>query len=137
MFLVLAIIVFIFVGAGFKYKSTKYARLRSWLAVMISALLTIVLFLSFCLSLLFSNVKDYLLTTTSPDQTYQIDFYYNDAGAKGTFGITGELKGPFWFKKLIYHERRVHDVEVEWENDHTILVNGHKLDVRRGDTLSK
>lgn len=84
-----------------------------------------------------SSYKEHLTTAISPDHKYQIDFYHYDSGAKGTWGITGVLKGPLWFKKNIYIERRLDQVEIEWENNHTTLINGHKLDLEKGGIFTE
>lgn len=66
----------------------------------------------------------------SPEGQYTIDFYRVDAGAMGTFGIMGELNGPLWFKKNIYSERHAEQAELEWEDEHIVVINGHRLDLR-------
>lgn len=48
----------------------------------------------------------------------------------GTFGIVGELNDPLWFKKNIYSERHADQAEVEWEVEHIVVINGHRLDLR-------
>jgi hypothetical protein len=71
----------------------------------------------------------------SPDEKYTINFYITDAGGMGTFGVLGELRGPLWFKKKIYVEKRVKQVDVKWVDNHTALINNHRLDLTTGGVL--
>lgn len=127
--LLLSILALVLGIAGFWDKSSWHAKLRSWLTIIISPLLIILLCIVILFTAMFSGAKERMETVSSPDGQYTIHFYRTDAGAKGTFGILGELKGPLWFKKKIFFQRRVDQVEVEWENNHTILINAHRLDL--------
>ena len=99
-------------------------------------MLSIILFLAVLLSLLLFSLgaNEQISTTYSSDGNYKIDFYRWDAGAAGSFGIRGELKGPLWFKKRIYYERRVMQAEIKWENNHSVSINNHLLDLAEGET---
>ena len=79
---------------------------------------------------MFTGEKEWLKTVRSPDGQFTVDFYYTDAGARGSFGILGELNGPLWFKKRIYYEKRAEVVNIQWENDHTILINNNTLNLK-------
>ncbi|GAA0372014.1 DUF5412 family protein [Bacillus horti] len=127
--LLLSILTFIIGVMGFKDVSSWHAKVRSWLTTIFSSLLVVLLFITLAFTSMFSGAKELITTVNSPDGYYTIDFFYTDAGAMGTFGILGELNGPLWFKKRIYTERRVDQVEVEWENNHTILINDNTLDL--------
>ncbi|MFO1444872.1 hypothetical protein KDN24_17035 [Bacillus sp. Bva_UNVM-123] len=133
----LSLIALIFGIKDFNNKAKWWITLRSWFTVILSLLLCIVLFLAFTLSLLLSvmGAKEYYKTTHSPNNKYSIDFYRWDAGAAGTFGVIGELNGPLWFKKRIFYEQRIEQVKINWENNHTVMINNHKLNLDKGDTF--
>lgn len=121
---------------GFKDKSNWRAKTRSWVTVIFSALLSIALFLAILLTLFASllGANERIETVQSPDGSYTIDFYRYDAGAAGTFGVRGEINGPLWFKKRFYHQQRVEQIEVEWLDNNTVLINNHKLNLKEGET---
>lgn len=116
-------------------KSSWFAKLRSWISIILSAVLMFTMLIAVSFTTMFSGAKGLLSTVHSPDDKYTIHFYHTDAGAMGTFGVLGELKGPLWSKKKIYAEKRVDQVDVEWENNHIILINNHKLDLKKGESL--
>ncbi|MBS4192752.1 hypothetical protein KHA94_21715 [Bacillus sp. FJAT-49705] len=134
--LLVSVIAFILGIKGFKDKRNWWTKLRSWLTVILSLLLSIILLLAVLLTLLGSyfGANSHLETISSPDGKYTIDFYRWDAGAAGSFGIRGELNGPFWFKKRIYYEKRTENVEIEWENNNTVSINNHIFNLDEGDT---
>lgn len=105
--LLLSVIALVSGIKGFKDKRNKWAKSRSWLTVLMSLLLTIILLFAVLLTLLGSSIgsNSQLEIIGSRDGNYTIDFYSWDAGAAGTFGISGELNGPLWFKKRIYYEK--------------------------------
>ena len=121
---------------GFKDKRNWRAKTRSWLSIILSVSSSIALFLIILFSLFFSSLgmKELIETVQSPDGNYTIDFYRYDAGAAGTFGVRGEINGPLWFKKRIYHQRRIEQVEVEWVNNNTVSINNRKLNLKEGET---
>ena len=101
----------------------------------VSFLITALLLCVFLLQLvimLFGGAT-HLTTSISPDQRYKINFYYFDAGAMGTFGVRGELDGPFGFEKQMYYERHATEAQVEWLNDYTIRINGNELNLKNGE----
>ena len=113
-----------------------FIRFSSWLIGALSFLMTALLLCFFLLQLVIILLFDgatHLTTSISPDQRYKIDFYYFDAGAMGTFGVRGELEGPFGFKKHIYYERHATEAQVEWLNHHTISINGNELNLNNGE----
>ena len=79
-------------------------RLYKFLASLICAVSFLITALLLCIFLLQLVIllfggATHLTTSISPDQRYRIHFYYFDAGAMGTFGVRGELDGPFDFKR--------------------------------------
>lgn len=81
------------------------------------------------------GANKHIKTVSSPEDNYTIDFYRFDAGAAGSFGVRGTLNGPLWSKKRIYYQQSVEQVEVEWENNSTISINNHLLNLKKGDTF--
>ncbi|MFM9281463.1 DUF5412 family protein [Paenibacillus jiagnxiensis] len=120
---------------GYFDKSNWFAKLRSWISIILSSILIFTFLIAVSFTTMFSGSKELLSTVHSPDEKYTIHFYRTNAGAMGTFGILGELRGPLWSKKKIYAEKRVDQVEVEWKNNYTILINNHKLDLKKGESL--
>lgn len=133
-YILLIISLFAFISGiiGFRDKRNWRTKTRSWLTVILSILMSIALFLAILLSLFASSfgVNEHIETVQSPDGNYTIEFYRYDAGAAGTFGVRGELNGPLWFKKRIYHQDRIEHVEVEWENNSTVSINNRILNLK-------
>jgi hypothetical protein len=46
------------------------------------------------------------------------------------------MDGPLWFEKTIYYDYRLDQVDVKWINNHTISINNHILDLKKGETYS-
>ena len=113
---------------GFKKFS---ASLIGALSFLMTALLLCILTLQ--LVIISFGGATHLTTSISPDYRYKLDFYYFDAGAMGTFGVRGELDGPFGFKKHMYYERHATEAQVEWLNDYTIRINGNELNLKNGE----
>ncbi|GGM42960.1 hypothetical protein GCM10011351_31140 [Paraliobacillus quinghaiensis] len=134
--LIISLLALILGIVGFKDRRNWWAKTRSWLTVILSSLTFIGLLLVLSFTTFFSSmgVNEHLKTVSSPDDHYTIDFYRYDAGAAGTFGVRGELNGPLWFKKRIYYQDRVEQVEVEWESNDSVSINNHILKLDEGDT---
>lgn len=112
---IISVLAFILGIKGLEDKRNWRTKTRSWLTITLSSLLSIALFLALSFTLFFSSfgANELIKTVSSPDNRYNIDFYLWDAGAAGTFGVKGELNGPLWFKKRIYYEKRIENVNVE------------------------
>lgn len=106
----LSIVVFIIGIIGFKDKSSKRTRWRSWLTVLIIIHLSIAFLLGVAVNTI---AREHIETTQSPDNKTKIDFYTLNGGAATSISVTGIINGPLWFKKRIYHENRIHKVDVE------------------------
>ena len=134
---VLSVLALIFGMKGLKDKRNWLTKTRSWLTISLSSLLSIVLFLALSFTFLFSSfgANEHIKKVSSPDNNYTIDFYRWDAGAAGTFGVRGELNGPLWFKKRIFNEQRMENVDVEWKSKHKVSINNHILTLDEGDTF--
>ncbi|MEY8746088.1 DUF5412 family protein [Paenibacillus tundrae] len=114
--------------------SSLFAKIRSWISTTLSFILVATLLFVVTLTSIFSGAKVLLTNTHSPDQHYTINFYKTDAGAMGSFGIVGELQGALWFRKAVYWESKVDQVELQWYNNHTVIVNGHPIDLASSET---
>ncbi|WP_180320081.1 DUF5412 family protein [Peribacillus loiseleuriae] len=130
----LAVIAFILGVLGFKDKTNRLSKLRSWFTVIFSSLLSLVLLLELLRFLIIS--KELFKTTHSPDNNYKIEFYLTNGGATTSFGVIGKLDGPLWFEKTIYNDYRMDHANVEWINNHTVSINNHILDLKKGETYS-
>lgn len=71
-----------------------------------------------------------LITTSySPNGNYELKLYRVNGGATTSNAIRGEIiynnskKKP----KNIYWSYREEDSNIEWINDDTVIINGHKL----------
>ena len=133
----LTLIAFVLAMIGLMNKTTIIAKVRSWITIIISFSLSVILFVLLTFSLIFPSLQEELIqTTTSPDENYRIHLYLTNGGATTSYGIKGYVDGPLWFKKEIYDEYRMDQVEVEWINDSTISINGHTLDLNKGETFA-
>lgn len=134
--LMMSLLAFFLGMFGFKDLRNWRTKTRSWLTVIFSAFLSIVLFLASLLLVFASSlgVNERIETSHSPNGKYTVDFYRYDPGATGAYGVRGELNGPLWYKKRIYHQSRIEQVEVEWVDNDIILINKHKLNLKAGET---
>ncbi|PXW91782.1 hypothetical protein DES38_104216 [Streptohalobacillus salinus] len=117
---------------GFRDKTSKAARIRSWLSIFFSCILSVTLILG-----LFVNVyaKEAIVTSQSPGSTYTIEFYTLNGGAASSLSVQGVLNGPLWFKKNLYHDNNQDSIEVEWQSEHVVSINNHLLDLSKGNTF--
>lgn len=129
----LSVIVFIIGIMGFKDKSSKRARWSSWLTLLIIVPLSIAFLLGVAVN---TVAREHIETTQSPDNRITIDFYTLNGGAATSISVEGIVNGPLWFKKRIYYEEPMHEVDVEWLNNHTIKINNYTLDLDKGETYS-
>lgn len=103
----------------------------------ISILFTSLILLFFALKIIVYSFggTEHLVKSYSPDMGYTLDFYAFDAGAMGSFGIRGELDGPLGFKKQFYYERHAENANIQWLTDEIVIINGHKLNLKNGETF--
>ena len=134
--LLISLLAFIMGIFGFKDKRNWRARTRSWLTLILSLFLGSALLLAVMLSLAASSLgaNVHIETVKSPDDHYTIEFYRYNAGAAGSFGVRGELNGPLWFKKRIFHQDTIDQIQVEWKDSSTVSINNHILDLKKGET---
>lgn len=118
---------------GFRDKSNKRAKWRSWLTMLITIPLSMVFLLGVAVN---TFAREHIETTQSPDAKITIDFYTLNGGAATSISVTGIVNGPLWFKKRIYYEDPMHKVDTEWKNNHTVTINNHTLNLAKGETYS-
>ncbi|MZP31336.1 hypothetical protein GTO91_16670 [Heliobacterium undosum] len=76
----------------------------------------------------------YMTETQSPDKSYTIRFYICDDDPLSADSIRGELmNNQTNVKKNIYWEYRFRELHVDWIDNDTVLINGHRLRLP-GDT---
>lgn len=74
---------------------------------------------------------DLIAESTSPNGKYSIKVYISSGGATTDFSVLGELnyipenKSP----KNIYWNYQEDTVNIQWLDDDTVMINGHKLNV--------
>ncbi|MDC3413250.1 DUF5412 domain-containing protein [Aquibacillus sp. 3ASR75-11] len=129
----LTVIAFVMGIVGFKDKRSRGARWRSWLTVLVTFSLSAVLILGIAVN---TFTREPIKTIKSPDSKITIDFYTVNGGAATSIGVLGIVNGPLWFKKNIYDDNNMHKADVEWTNNHTIIINNHALDLNKGETFS-
>lgn len=73
----------------------------------------------------------YLTEETSPDGTYILKAYLVNGGATTSLSIRGELvfNNRNGKTKNIYWNYREDSADIEWIDDDTVLINGHRLNV--------
>lgn len=128
----LTVIAFVTGVMGFKYKSSRLARWRSWLTVLIAFPLSAIFLLGVAVN---TFAREPIETAQSPDSKIVIDFYTLNGGAATSISVEGIVNGPLWFKKRIYYENRMHKVDVEWENNYIIIINNHPLNLDKGEVF--
>ncbi|WP_240189761.1 DUF5412 family protein [Bacillus sp. P14.5] len=119
---------------GFKDKTNGLSRFRSWFTVILSPILSIILFLGVIRFLFIS--EELIKTSVSPDENFKIEFYLINGGATTSFGVVGKLDGPLWFEKTIYNEYPMDQAAVNWVDDHTVTVNNKILNLKDGETYT-
>ncbi len=68
----------------------------------------------------------------SPDKTYTLHIYKHNGGATTSYAIRGELVAnnkKFMNKKNIYWNYREDTATVKWLDNHTVMINTHKLNI--------
>ncbi len=131
-----AIVAFFLGLKALRDQESIFFKLMSWFSIIFSCLLSTILLAALLFTLFFqtSGGRDLIQIIHSPDGAYTIELYRWDAGAAGSFGIMGEKNGPLWFKKRIYYQRHKDQVEAVWENNHTVTINHHRLNLQKGET---
>lgn len=128
----LTVIAFVTGIIGLKDKSSRQGRWRSWLTVLITFPLSVIFLLGVAVN---TFAREPIETAQSPDSKIIIDFYTLNGGAASSISVEGIVNGPLWFKKRIYYEDPMHKVDVEWDNNHIIIINNHTLDLDKGETF--
>ncbi|WP_025786146.1 DUF5412 domain-containing protein [Sporosarcina sp. D27] len=76
---------------------------------------------------------EFLTEERSPNGEYTVKAYVTNGGATTPYSVRGEL--VFNEKKNktknIYWDSREEKAEIAWKGNHTVVINGHELDVRK------
>lgn len=73
-----------------------------------------------------------LFTSNSPHNAYILEIYRMNGGATTSYAIRGEIiDRKTGVRKKIYYQYRAGDAIVSWVNEHTVMINGKTLDVRK------
>lgn len=76
---------------------------------------------------------EFLTEEISPNGEYTLKAYVTNGGATSSYSVRGEL--VFNEKKNktknIYWDYREERAEIAWRDNHTVVINGHELDVRK------
>ncbi|MCP3029902.1 DUF5412 domain-containing protein [Halobacillus sp. A1] len=120
---------------GFANHLNWLTRVRSWITVIISGCLSVLLILPALIP--FSMAEQLIESSHSPDNKYEVNVYLMNGGAATSFSVKGEWEGPLWFKKTVYFNDRVGHADVEWEDEHTITINNRTLNLQSGDTFNR
>ncbi|WP_083430683.1 DUF5412 family protein [Alicyclobacillus macrosporangiidus] len=71
----------------------------------------------------------------SPDHQYKVNIYLTNGGATMDFGIRGELEEErTHYRRNIYWQYHEDKATVLWVNNNMVSINGHVLDVAKGQT---
>lgn len=82
---------------------------------------------------IFSPTKKPISTTESVDGKYKIEAYLIDGGATTDYAVRCYLKiNNRLGKKVIYNDYHIKDAEMIWEDNDTVYINGHKIDLPDG-----
>ncbi|MFJ7936020.1 DUF5412 family protein [Sporosarcina sp. NPDC096371] len=129
----LTVITFVSGIIGFKDKSSRRARWRSWLTVLIAFPLSAIFLLGVAVN---TFAREPIETAQSPDSKITIDFYTLNGGAATSISVEGIVNGPLWFKKRIYYDDNMDKADAAWINNHIITINNHTLNLDKGETFS-
>ena len=77
--------------------------------------------------------ETFLISSQSPDGTYDLEAYRTEPGATVDFSIRVYVISNNQ-KKLIYDTYHEYDVQIDWINHSTVSINGRMLDLAQGET---
>lgn len=77
---------------------------------------------------------EYLSKSTSPNETYVIRTYLCNVGTTVDYAVRGELiiKNKNKKARNIYWEYKINVSKITWDNDDTVIINGHKINLPSG-----
>lgn len=115
-------------------KETKRTKKKS-IIVLIVVLLILLLLVGglVFLNSIFAPSKEFINQTESIDGKYKVETYLIDGGATTDFAVRGYLKiNNRLGKRVIYNDYHIKDAKIIWEDNDTIYINGHKIDLPNG-----
>lgn len=122
-----SVLAFVLGVVGLKGRAKRLATIRSWFTLITSTVISLVLF-----GFVLFPVTQHLKTTQSPDGRYKVAFVVTNGGAATSPAVIGRMDGPLWFSKIIYDSSPASQVNVKWENDDVISINGTQLNLKEG-----
>ncbi|MFX3634057.1 MAG: DUF5412 domain-containing protein [Candidatus Pristimantibacillus sp.] len=74
---------------------------------------------------------EFLTEKTSPDGKYTLKAYLANGGATTAYSVRGELvfNNRNQKTKNVYWNYREDHANITWSDNHTVIINGHRLDV--------
>lgn len=77
---------------------------------------------------------DYLRESTSSNGTYTIKSYLCNGGATVDYAVRCELITNTKSNKVknIYWDYKINKSDITWEDDDTVIINGHKINLPNG-----
>ena len=77
---------------------------------------------------------EYLSQSTSSNGTYTIKTYIYNGGATVNYAVRGELITNTKNNnvKNIYWDYKIDKSDITWEDDDTVIINGHKINLPNG-----
>ncbi|MHA6259251.1 DUF5412 family protein [Sporosarcina sp. CAU 1771] len=113
---------------------------RGWkvAGIVLGVLTAILIILLLLVNYFFYNTNrlpegELLTESVSPSGDYTVKAYLANGGATVAFAVRGEViyHQKKEKKKNIYWAYRKEDAEITWIDEHTVSINGRKLDVRK------
>ncbi|MBP2004000.1 DUF5412 family protein [Halobacillus andaensis] len=114
------------------YKKSWLTSLRSWITIVVSFLLSGVLFIGLFINS--PNARELMKVSHSPDGQYEIHVYRTNGGAATSHGVKAKIYGPLWFEKTVYSNYPQYEATVKWENDYTVIISQRQINLEQGET---
>lgn len=108
-------------------KSTK--RKTAIFLILITAILGFIGYFCFFSTNTIEGQEE-IASYISPAGTYQLVIFRNDGGATTSYAVLGVLykNDDSNYSRNIYWENRQDDADVEWLDDDTVIINGHRIE---------
>lgn len=110
------------------------------IALIVMAIITIVLIIifTFIYNIFYSMTRlpkgEFLAESTSSNGSYTIKTYLCNGGATTGFAVRGEVIANNKSNKVknVYWDYRVDSVDISWEYEDTVIINGHEIELPNG-----
>ncbi|MDO5650070.1 MAG: DUF5412 family protein [Gallicola sp.] len=76
--------------------------------------------------------QQFIRETSYKNSPYTVSFYLQNGGATTSYAVLGRVKDKHsnW-EKNIFWQNKAKEVTSVWLDEHTLVINGHKLDVTK------